>query len=141
MFRRIEFPTDDFFPPKVSDVCSETGTDAPASRLKKRTPPDSEIRRGFSDCFSNRAKLAISFLVPTFSNAISSSVSLPMGVAERTMPLPKVLCDTLSPARKRAEFGFLLPGFVPKLRADSAETARDSLEETGSGTPVPGFFQ
>ena len=38
-----------------------------------------------------RAKLANSFLVPTLSKAISSRVSLAIGVAERIIPVPKVL--------------------------------------------------
>ncbi len=45
----------------------------------------------------SRAKLAISFLVPALSKAISSSVSLAMGVAVRISPVPKVLCCTVSP--------------------------------------------
>lgn len=49
--------------------------------------------------FSNLAKLANSFFVPTFSKAISSNVSLAIGVAESTIPWPKVLCFTVSPAR------------------------------------------
>ena len=49
--------------------------------------------------FSNLAKLANSFFVPTFSKAISNRVSLAIGVAERIIPAPKVLWDTLSPTR------------------------------------------
>ena len=40
------------------------------------------------------ADLSISFLVPTPSNAISSSASPPIGVTERTMPLPNALWQT-----------------------------------------------
>ena len=43
------------------------------------------------------AKLAISVFVPTLSNAISSMVSLPMGVAEITIPVPKTLWNTVLP--------------------------------------------
>lgn len=50
--------------------------------------------------FFSRAKLAKSFFVPTLSKAISSRVSFAMGVAVKIIPRPKVLCSTLSPARK-----------------------------------------
>lgn len=41
--------------------------------------------------FFSRAKLAMIFLVPTFSKAISTRVSLPIGVADRTIPWPNTL--------------------------------------------------
>ena len=37
------------------------------------------------------AKFAIRVLVPTLSKAISSIVSLPIGAADRTMPVPNTL--------------------------------------------------
>ena len=64
--------------------------------------------------FVSFAKFWNNFLVPTFSKAISSKVSLPMGVTLRIIPLPKVLWETLSPDLKlpagAAGAGFLMPG-------------------------------
>ena len=39
----------------------------------------------------------MTFLVPAFSKAISRRVSLPIGFAFRTTPVPKALCLTVSP--------------------------------------------
>lgn len=40
------------------------------------------------------------FLVPAFSKAISTRVSLAMGVADKTMPFPNTLWVTVSPGAK-----------------------------------------
>ena len=53
---------------------------------------------------SSFAKFDISFLVPALSNAISSKTSLPIGLAESIIPVPKALWRTVSPTSKRAEF-------------------------------------
>jgi len=47
--------------------------------------------------FSILLKFAIRVLVPTLSKEISIIVSLPMGSALITRPMPKTLCFTLSP--------------------------------------------
>ena len=40
----------------------------------------------------------MSFFVPSFSKAISRMLSGPMGRTASTVPLPKALCSTVSPA-------------------------------------------
>ena len=57
----------------------------------------SRIGSGYYPPRFRRAKLAMSFLVPTFSKAISKRLSLPMGVTDSTMPLPKTRWLTESP--------------------------------------------
>ena len=79
--------------------------------------------------FLSRAKLAISFLVPTLSKAISNRVSFPMGVAPTTMPVPKVLWDTRSPGWKEAEGLPAAPTPVPNL-----------MGRRGRDLPVQQFF-
>ena len=64
----------------------------PTSRLSL-----ARIGSGYYPPRFRRAKLAMSFLVPTFSKAISKRLSLPMGVTDSTMPLPKTLWLTESP--------------------------------------------
>ena len=70
---------------------------------------------------ARRAKLAINFFVPC-SKAISSSTSLPIGVALMTSPFPKVLCCTISPVLNT--FPLLAGGDVYKRQNGSNAAAK-----------------
>ena len=63
---------------------------------------------------SSFANLAISFLVPTLSKAMVKSTSSPMGVASITIPFPKALCFTQSPAEKSVLPAGALLNLYPK---------------------------
>lgn len=88
---------------------------------------------------ARRAKLAINFFVPC-SKAISSSTSLPIGVALMTSPFPKVLCCTISPVLNT--FPLLAGGVTwPKCMAAVADFLQSSVSATGILVPRSGFLQ
>ena len=88
---------------------------------------------------ARRTKLAINFFVPC-SKAISSSTSLPIGVALMTSPFPKVLCCTISPVLNT--FPPLAGGVTwPKCMAAVADFLRSSVSATGILVPRSGFLQ